>query len=173
MYRTGHLGVALLFAAIPTSVFLVIGAPVAALGFSASTIATCRLPDQAEWAVPGIPHRTVTHNVFFIVAVTAVAAGGAVGLQSVFQEIVSFPVVVYVVIPLGAMVGLVSHLAADALTVASGKYAVRPLWPVSKWSLRVGLTKSGSTIANYGLLAAGGLLYAAALWIGLQAPAVA
>lgn len=169
MHRTGHLGVALFFAAIPTSLLLAVEEVMTAILLTSCIIASCRLPDQAEWAVPGIPHRKVTHNVFFLGAVVTLAVVFAGVAHSVVNPVIQFPIHVYLALPAGVTFGILSHFLADALTMASGKYAVRPFWPVSTWPLRFGITKSKSWIANFGLFAGGAIMYGSCLWIGLQA----
>jgi len=169
MHRLGHLGMGLLFAAVPTSVLLAMGFPFAGLPFAAATIGTSRLPDQAE-AIPGIGHRTVTHTVVFALVVALISALGVMSLYVVGSDVLPVSQLAYVSIPVGAMLGVVSHLAADALTVGRGKFAIKPFWPVSERRLRVGVVKSGDTFANVGLLVTGGLMFAACLYLGTQTP---
>lgn len=132
MHRVGHLGVALAFAAAPVSILLAIKEPEAAFIFSLLTVGMCRIPDQAEWIVPGIPHRMVIHNFVFLFAADLVVIAVTLRIYSAVDPIVSLRVQLYVAAPVGATAGILSHFTADALTKASGKYAVRPFWPFSK-----------------------------------------
>jgi inner membrane protein len=172
MHRFGHLGVGLLFAAFPTAVLFGAGFPFAGIGLAAFCISTCRLPDEAE-SIPGIGHRTITHTVLFTLGVGVVASLGVTGLFVATRDVLPIDRIVYVSVPIGAMLGVVSHLAADALTVGRGNFAIKPFWPVSKRTVRLGLVKSGNTVANVGLLIGGGITFAVCLYLGLRTSAFA
>jgi inner membrane protein len=106
------------------------------------------VPDNDVW-IPFIKHRGITHTLIFGIP-QAIIVGGLIGsVATVTYQSVAVGIVLGMV---AAVVGFLSHLVGDALTVGSGKYGINPLWPLSEWEFRIGLTNSGSVIWNQGLL---------------------
>jgi len=167
MHRLGQLGVALLFAAIPTAVLLAMNYPFAAVGVAVFTVSTCRLPDEAE-AIPVVGHRTVTHTVLFAFGVAVIASLGVAGLFLAGRDTLPISRIAYLSIPVGATLGILSHLAADAVTVGRGDFTIEPFWPANERTVRLGFCKSGNTVANAGLLLIGGLTFDTCLYFGLR-----
>ncbi|WP_435180982.1 metal-dependent hydrolase [Halorussus sp. AFM4] len=166
MHKDGHTGAALLLTA-PLSYWLITyaGLPWGALLLVvASGVAS--LPD-IDQKTPFLDHRGFTHTIWFCLAVSIIAGAGAylvflqgatlgssLGIDSVRATSQAVPV--SLVVFAGALLSLLSHLLADAITVGNGKMAVRPFWPMNYKKLRFGLVKSDSSL-NAVLIAAGGL----------------
>jgi inner membrane protein len=156
MYRKGHQGMALLFAA-PPSVLLILttGNPGAGLTFTALAFTVAMLPDTDQ-RIPFVKHRGITHTIVFAVAVALI---GGVLLFQLVQIVLPWrdlpAVLLFGYVASALFVGLLSHLFADSLTVGSGDYAIHPFWPISDREARLGLTTASSTIWNVSLLAAG------------------
>lgn len=164
MYRHGHYGAALLLSA-PGVVLL---GPAAGLAFSAISLVTSTLPDL-DTRTEAIRHRGVTHTVAFAVVV-AVAGGLFVGAGWLFARFVGLGVVgastlpaAVLLVAVGCLVGICSHLLADVLTPGYGTNAMRPLWPASGRTIRLGIARVDSPAWNWGLLVAGLLAQLAAL----------
>ena len=157
MYRTGHLGVALLVFA-PIGYLLVdVDAPLAALLTGGVMLWLAMLPD-VDHRIPGISHRGVTHSLLFAVAVgAAFAAVGAalvaVGGGDLLAELLGLNALGVAVVPFGFALGFLAvstHLLGDVLTPAG----VNLFWPIpTEFSLYV--TRADNTLANYGLFALG------------------
>ena len=176
MHKNGHTGAALLLTA-PLSYWLVTYLGLlwgALLLVVASGVAS--LPD-IDQNIPFLDHRGLTHTIWFCLAVSIVAGvgtyliflqGATLGssLRIAPVRATTEAVPVSLVVFAGALLSLLSHLLADALTVGSGKVAVRPFWPMNYKKLRFGLVKSDSSL-NAVLITAGGLaqlgVFAAAL----------
>ena len=166
MHKDGHTGAALLLTA-PLSYWLVTYAGLlwgVLLLVVASGVAS--LPD-IDQKMPFLYHRGFTHTVWFCLAVSIVAGVGtylvflqgaalssSLGIDPVKATTQAVPV--SLVVFAGALLSLLSHLLADALTVGNGTMAVRPFWPMNYKKLRFGLVKSDSSL-NAVLIAAGGL----------------
>ena len=160
MDRRGHYGLALL-----------LSAPfVAALGLTSTSVATgipfgvlavgsSMLPDL-DLHLPGVRHRGPTHTVVFGVITSGVVGIVGLGVTSVFFDltVIGFASA-FAYACSASLVGILSHLLGDALTVGSGRYSVRPWWPYSDRPLRFGVTRSGSFLWNNGLLGLGIALY--------------
>jgi inner membrane protein len=157
MYRTGHLGVALLTFA-PIGYLLVdAGAALAALLTGGVMLWLAMLPD-VDHRLPVISHRGVTHSLLFAAAVGAVFAAvgvalGTVGGDALVAELLGLDALGVGVVPFAFGLGFLavgSHLLGDLLTPAG----VNLFWPVpTEFSLYV--TRADNTIANYGLFLLG------------------
>ena len=156
MYRKGHRGMALLFAA-PPSVLLILatGNPGAGLPFTALAFMVAMLPDTDQ-KIPFVKHRGITHTIVFAVVVALI--GGVLLFQAIrivlpWRDLPAGLLFGYAASAL--FVGVLSHLFADSLTVGSGDYAIHPFWPISDHEARLGLTTASSAVWNVALLAAG------------------
>lgn len=149
VYRTGHYGAALLAYA-PVGLLLYPLSPAAAVVGGAGVLALSRVPDY-DLRVPLLSHRGPTHTLLFLalVAGALAAAGWVLGAQAgvALEDRLSLAA-------LGALVGVVgigSHLLADALTPSG----VPLLWPVSSRDYSLHLVGASNPVANWGLLALG------------------
>lgn len=157
MYRTGHLGVALLTFA-PIGYLLVdAGAALAAVLTGGVMLWLAMLPD-VDHRLPVVSHRGVTHSLLFAAAVgAAFAAVGlaleAVGGSALVADLLGLDALGVGVVTFGFALGFLavgSHLLGDLLTPAG----VNLFWPVpTEFSLYV--TRADNTIANYGLFLLG------------------
>lgn len=148
MYKDGHRGVALLLMVPLTGLFGIVG-----FGMTILAVAVCRLPDL-DHDYGWLPHRGLTHTVWFAVGAGAVTTAGLyVGLIGLPIEIPAWPLALLA--GTNVFLGIVSHLIADALTVGRGDHAIRPFQPLSPEQLRFGLVRSNSRIWNGALLVGG------------------
>ncbi|WP_227380647.1 metal-dependent hydrolase [Haladaptatus halobius] len=159
MYRKGHLGAALLFAA---PLMWLVGATTdnffGAILLSLGAVCATSVPDLDRY-VPWIRHRGVTHTVLFALIVSS---GGAIALTVTlwqlggsFISVLITPQQLFVCLGFGILAGLVSHLCIDALAVRHTSRVIRPLWPVSSRPIRLRLTQADSQVSNAGLLIGG------------------
>ena len=167
MYRSGHIGVALMFAAVT------VGISLTPTGFMIAflILATERIPDF-DLRTDLLSHRGFSHTVWFALFV-AVLFGGLAAVVAIggnaylarFEQ-VSFvaelravypaPSYLFVTVATGTFVGMGSHLVADFLTVGEGKYGVQPLWPVwPNYEVPIQLCRADSFVANFVLLGLG------------------
>ncbi|MFB6078074.1 MAG: metal-dependent hydrolase [Halarchaeum sp.] len=158
MYRPGHYGVSLLVYAPVLFALRASGHAGAALVGGVGMLALASVPDY-DHRVPLISHREVTHTLAFAALVGAALAGAAVGVGTVVGDPTP-ALVVAGAFALGAF-GIVAHLLGDVLTPAG----IRPFWPLSGRKVTLSLWTADSTLANYGLLAAGA--FAAAVAVAL------
>lgn len=154
MYRHGHYGAALLASA---PAVLVAGPPLG-FAFSLVAVATSMLPDL-DTRSASVPHRGSTHTLAFAVAV-AVALGllatvGWLALQAVSPATNAPALAVGAFVAAGTLLGVGSHLAADALNPGYGTNAIRPFRPVSDRAVRLAIARVDSPAWNWGLLVAG------------------
>jgi inner membrane protein len=167
MYRSGHLGVSLVFAAVT------VGIAPTPTGFVIALliVATERIPDY-DLRTDLLSHRGFSHTVWFALLVAAifgamaavVAAVGDIYLAG-FQRaefitdlraVYPTPRYLFAVVAGGTVLGIVSHLVADFLTVGEGEYGVQPLWPVwPNYEVPIQLCRADSYVANLLLLALG------------------
>lgn len=169
MYRAGHLGAALLCGSPGLLSLYLLDYPLLGGVWLCALVGVASLPD-IDHRLP-IPHRGPTHSLAFaLIASTALGAiavgfADAVSTSMIAEGVGVSPSTVGkgtvlsigVVATLGGFVSITSHLLADALTTGNGRYAVKPLWPVSNRPLRFGVTTADSAVWNYGLLIAGTL----------------
>jgi inner membrane protein len=146
MYKTGHYGAALLVYAPIGFLLLSIDPGIAVVGCFGS-VGLSRLPDY-DLRVPFLEHRGITHTLLFLLVVTAVLGGAGYVLGGQFG---TGPAVVAGLAALVALVGIGSHLLADALTPAG----VPLLWPLSGTDYSLNVARASNPIANYGLLVLG------------------
>lgn len=159
---TGHLGMALLFAAPAWTVWGRRGA----LGFAAFALVTAMLPDTdlALRHVLPVTHHGVTHTVLFVVLLSVLA--GAVAARYLTDwfnanrrirstEIASETVFATA----GLIVGGISHLFADLLSAPDIAPPLSLFWPVYSEPVIIDVIYYGSPFWNFGLLAAGVALH--------------
>jgi inner membrane protein len=130
------------------------------------TVAVCRFPD-IDHNYTWLPHRGPTHTIWFAAGIALlITAAGYAGLSVVPVHLPVLPLALL----LGATVflGLISHLFADALTIGKNSHAIRPFNPLSPHSLRFGLVRADSRLANSFLLAAGVLFQAIAFVVSID-----
>lgn len=144
----------------PLGVAAVLGdaAGLAVLG-AVVTVSIASLPD-ADFRIPFVSHRGVTHTVWFAGLVGGVLAG----LGWLVADAFGPPALVA---GFGFAVGwlvVVAHVAADALT----PMGVTPFVPLSGRHYTVSLVRADNTIANYLLLAAGVAVAAVATLLTLR-----
>lgn len=165
MHREGHVGAALVAYGPLGAVTLALGFDTLALLGAAGAVALAMLPD-VDMRVPLLTHRGPTHTVWFALGMAALL--GILGALVGWQGAESVPESALAALGLGtfgfalgtASVG--SHLVADALTPAG----VRPFAPHNTRRYSYGLTTAANPVANYGLLALGVGISAAALALG-------
>lgn len=155
---TGHLGMALLFAA-PA---WILWRRRAALGFTAFALATAMLPDAdlVLRRVLPITHHGVTHTLLFVALGSVL--GGAVAARWLTARVNAHRWIrssgipaetVFVFATTGLIVGGVSHLAADLLSAPDIAAPLEPLWPFYAEPIIVDVIYYDSPLWNYGLFA--------------------
>ncbi len=162
MYRKGHYGLGLIFAA-PIAVILgiLIGEQWTILTLLFS-IAGARIPDFDQ-RVPFIAHRGFSHTIWFALIVSlGLAAGATLSLTFGISDITTDTPVHSIILSnpvtfsasfIGFFAGFVSHLFGDILTEAYD-YTVNPYWPVSNRAHTLNWTNADS-VWNYIFLVAG------------------
>lgn len=158
MYATGHYGVALLVYAPVGFLLIVAGSPLLAFVGGAVVLSVATLPD-VDMRLPLVPHRGPTHSLAFAALVGAgfAAVGWALG-RGPYRPL-GGPVEAAAVLGATGALGIVSHLAGDALTPAG----VNVLWPLPGPEVSFYVARADSTLANWALLALGAFASAAAL----------
>lgn len=155
---TGHLGMALLFAA---PAWILWGRR-AALGFTAFALVTAMLPDSdlvLRQLLP-ISHHGVTHTLLFVVLgstlVGVVASRWLTDWFNAHRWIRSTELqaeTVFVFATAGMISGGVSHLFADILSAPDIAAPLAPLWPFYSEPIIVDVIYYDSPTWNYGLFA--------------------
>ncbi len=173
MYRKGHYGVALLLFA-PIGLGLVAaGAPTLALLTGGAMLWLAMLPD-VDHRLPLIEHRGPTHSLLFAGLVGAAFAGVGylIGDTALLGQLLAVeePVPVsglpvelqfaVVGFAIGAL-AVLAHLLGDALTPAGVNF----LWPLSRRTYSLGVTRADSTLWNYGLFALGIVAFGATAYL--------
>lgn len=148
MYKSGHVGVALLAYAPLGSLLVGTGRSELAVVAGVVMVALSTLPDADHW-IPFVNHRGFTHTLPFAVfvglavGVVGAAAGPAV-LSSSAASIAALGVVV-------GTLSILSHIAADSVT----PMGIRPFWPLSGWHVTFDVVPAKDPVANFVLLGAG------------------
>lgn len=152
MYGRGHVGAALCCYAPMGAALGAVGEVGLAVGGTVLAATVSSLPDADEY-LP-MTHRGITHTVWFVLGVTALAAaaGGVVGAAAGRPGLVAVTAAGAVAISLG------SHLLADSLT----PMGISPLYPLSSRHYTFDVTPSADPRANVTLLGVG--LLATVLW---------
>lgn len=168
MYRSGHVGVALLVFAPVAAALLVAGAVDRAAIAGGTMCWLSSLPDLDQ-RVPGLPHRGPTHSLAFAVAVGAAFAGvTAVGtgrLQVAAGDVATtLAALDGTSVPFAFLLGaltVLAHLVGDVVTPAG----VPLFWPLSRRAFGVGLWPADSTHANLGALVLGVGVNVVVAWV--------
>jgi len=160
MNQMGHWGAAFLFAAPAAFATVAItGELYMAAPLVAFAVLFSRAPD-IDQRIPLVSHRGVTHTLGFAFLLTTGAAGATSSILQYYST-TNLPVPregLFILIPGGVLLGVMSHLAADMLTEGYD-YAVTPFWPISDWTYQLGIASASSVIWNTALLLCGGLAY--------------
>lgn len=148
MYKTGHIGAALLVYSPIGFTLLLSGLDELAVLGGAGMIALATLPD-CDHQLPLVAHRGPTHSVVFAIVLGALlgVAGFALG-EPVFG--VAGATMGVFAFAVGAL-AILSHLAADSIT----PMGIRPLWPLSRWHYSANIVRAKNPVANFLLLASG------------------
>jgi len=146
---------------------------------SVIAIAVASLPDWDQ-RIAIVSHRGFSHTIWFAGLITTITTAGTLTFwpqiasllfqHEPYPETVQSLATIQPQIAAGlvgstVLLSLLSHIFADSLTVGSGKYGIQPVWPLSRRELRFGYCRADSTVWNYGLFFAGGLVYGLFLWI--------
>ena len=165
VYRTGHAGAALVAYSPVGSLTLALGFRTLSLYGALGALALCMLPD-IDHGLPGVDHRGPTHTVWFLLAVAVLCGiGGAV---------IASPSGIAAAAGLGLFgfaVGALtigSHIAADVLT----PMGIRPFAPYDTRHYTLDVTKAANPVANFTLLAVGGLTAALAFRVATAVAAL-
>lgn len=157
MKRGGHYAISLVFA-LPVVVF--------ARGWYGVVlylaILTSTMVPNKETGLGVLNRRGIGHTVWFGVGcsiviasvVTALVVGlnnGVMRFSSLIPDVVN-GVYLWVVVVVGCLIGTMSHLLADVLSGGSSNRAVKPLWPVVRRRMRIGVFEFDSPVINHGLL---------------------
>ena len=156
MRKEGHWGTALLCYA-PVGSAVLGSRPALALAGGIAVLALARLPD-VDLRLPLVPHRGPTHSLLFAALVGATLAGVATLLAARLPPSLAASWLVPFAAAVGAF-GVGTHLLADALTPSG----VPLFWPLSSRRFTVGLVRTNSAVANWGLLALGAFATALAV----------
>lgn len=148
MYRTGHVGIALLVYAPLGAGLLLAGRPDLAVLGEVGMVALATLPDYDQ-RVPLVKHRGSSHTVWFALLVGAVlgTAGWVLGGRPAAPADGELAVFGFTV----GTLSVCSHLLGDVLT----PMGIRPFWPLWSRTFTLRLTPAKNPIANYGFLVLG------------------
>lgn len=171
VYRKGHYGVSLLVFAPIGFGLIFLGEPAVALLTGGVMLWLAMLPD-VDHRLPLIEHRGPTHSLLFAVLLGSAFAGLGflLGNAGVLGELLAgevgptAPAVGLQFATLGFFVGFITvlaHLLGDALTPAGVNF----LWPVSRRTYSLYVTRADSTFWNYGLLAGGVIVAGVTLYL--------
>lgn len=173
MYKNGHIGLALLFAAPFALLFGLLFGPHWAVLTLAFSFTTARVPDMDQ-RLNILTHRGFTHTVWFALLVSVVMGSLVTQLISILDfntvgngEFLSWLIAdipTLVLASFGFMLGFMSHLFGDILTEAYD-YTINPYWPVSKKHYTLGWATADSRIWNWGLFLSGIISATAVLFL--------
>lgn len=163
MYRTGHLGVALLVYAPLGLLFLVLGRGDLAVLGGAGMAWLAMLPDYDQ-RVPFVTHRGVTHTVGFalLVGLALGVVGWAVASRTAGYSTVTLAGFGFAI----GSLAVLAHLLGDVLTPAG----ITPFWPLSGRTVTLSVARADNTIANYALLGLGVAVTGLVLVLGGSLP---
>lgn len=161
MYRNGHYGLNLILFAPVGGGLLVLRQPELSLLGWALALAFATTPD-VDIRLPLVSHRGITHTVWaallagLVVGGACYVVGPTTGLFTASAGAI--------VGGLGAAIGILGHIAGDALT----PMGVTPFTPVSNAHYSASLWTADNTFANYGLLATGVFVTSLVLLLALR-----
>ena len=148
MYKSGHVGAALLAYAPLGSLLLGTGRSELAVVAGVVMVALSTLPDADHW-IPFVNHRGFTHTLPFAVLVgLAVGVVGAAAGPAVLSSSAASTAALGVVV---GTLSILSHIAADSVT----PMGIRPFWPLSGWHVTFDIVPAKDPVANFVLLGAG------------------
>lgn len=170
VYRKGHYGVALLVFAPLGFGLVLLGLPTVALLTGGIMLWLAMLPD-VDHRLPLVEHRGPTHSLLFAGLVGAAFGGagyllgdGALVGQLLAEDAVAASTLRPQFATFGFAVGalaVVTHLLGDVLTPAGVNF----LWPLSRKTYSLYVTRADSALWNYGLLALGVFTTGSALYL--------
>jgi len=166
---TGHLGMALLFAAPAWAVWGRRGA----FSFTAFALVTAMLPDADLYlqGVLPISHHGLTHTILFVTVTGLVA--GAVAARLLTARLNAHRWVrstnirgetVAVFAAAGFVVGGLSHIFADVLSAPDIAAPLKPFWPLYPDPVIVDVIYYDAPLWNVGLIAAAVVLHLGLAW---------
>jgi len=155
---TGHLGMALLFAA---PAWLVWGQR-GALGFTGFALATAMLPDTdlvLQQVLP-ITHHGITHTLLFVALASVLVGAGAskwltprINATRWIRSTDITSEVVFVFATGGLALGGISHIFADLLSAPDIAAPLEPFWPLYAKPVIIDVIYYNSPVWNFGLFA--------------------
>lgn len=148
MYKTGHIGAALLVYSPVGLLLLLVGLDELAVLGGVGMVVLATLPD-CDHRLPLVSHRGPTHSLTFAVALGAVL--GALGFALGGYVVAVSAAAMGAFASLIGVLAVLSHLAADSIT----PMGIRPFWPFSRWHYSANVVPAKSPVANYLLLAVG------------------
>lgn len=154
MYRTGHYGVSLLvYAPVWVGLLLVDQRAFAVAGL-VGVLALARVPDYDQ-SIPFVRHRGPTHTFAFawVVGVILALVGAGIASGTAVDRVLAGGFGLFI-----GVLGITAHLAGDVVTPAG----IEPFWPFSRRNYSLSLATADNPLANYGFLALGVVVTAAA-----------
>lgn len=157
MKRGGHYALSFVLC-LPVVVFMRDGYGVA---LYLSIMGSTMIPNK-ETGTGFLKRRGFGHTIWFgvmyalVVAsvVTALLVGlnnGVMSISDMIPDIVN-GAYLWVVVAIGCFVGVLSHLLADGISEGSSNRPIKPMWPVFRTEIRLGLFSHDSVVVNHGLL---------------------
>lgn len=187
MFRTGHLGLAILCWTVVAAALLLPDHPALAVFGGLVCVWFATVPD-VDMSLPGVQHRGPTHSLVFSVVFGGVVAAVVLSLHRVaqlpvassvwaslreplaavapevlaaFVDALPGVVTVAAISGLAATVSVLSHVLGDALTPAG----VELFWPVNTERYSLDLVLASNAVANYLAFVVGvGAVVAALAW---------
>ena len=161
MYKSGHVGVALLVYAPLGYVLTANGTTELAILGGLTMVALSTLPDADYW-IPLVDHRGPTHTFPFavLVGLSVGILGAASGLSFLGPSPATLAALGFVV----GTLSILSHIAADSVT----PMGIRPLWPLSGRHVTFDIVPAKDPVANFVLLSAGVVSVAVSALLALR-----
>lgn len=141
MYRTGHVGAALLGSLPLAAALKAAGRPTLGIVATMAVVALCTLPD-VDHKIPGLAHRGPTHSFLFALAVGSMV--GVAGWQAALTLGLGPPALLAFVGFLAGLLGILTHLLADLIT----PMGVNVFWPLTTGRVSLGLVYANNVFAN-------------------------
>jgi inner membrane protein len=160
VYRTGHLGAALLVFGPTGFVAAAVGGEAAVIVGGAVAVGLASVPDF-DMRIPFLSHRGPTHTAWFAGLVGLV--GGVLGFVVGLQTGIVTALGVGLLLAVSASLSILSHIAADALT----PMGIQPFTPWSNTRYSLDLVNAANPVANYLLLGLGAVVAGGLALLGL------